>query len=785
MDNKIKVIDSFTGSGKAQPLYSKILTKDGFRQIIELQVGDRVFGEDGQLHDLIGIFPQGKQEIYEIEFSDRTTTRSTEDHLWNIKKYDGTFKTIPLKEILKRGLFSAEGDKKRWKFCIPITKPINFSISPELKIPPYVMGLLIGDGCFQKNGSILFSNSEKDILDKIELLMPEYHLVKIDSSKKRCDYRVIPNEIIFDNREIRNHLIYNLKKYGLLGKKSFDKFIPKEYIYNSIENRLEILRGLMDSDGEVINSQYIFSTTSKKLLENIVFIIQSFGGTATISVRHTKYSYKGEKRNGRKSYRIYFKLPKEILPFSSNKHCSKYKKGVVAPHRSIRKITKIGFEECVCIKTSNPSSLYLTDNMIVTHNTSWAIDYINNLHEDTRILYITPFIKECDRIVSSCSQRKFIQPSRRSGKGRKMTHLIDLVMNGENIVSTHALFSNIDDHLLDALRANDYILFLDETMSVVENFDLYDESKMINIEKEELVKQDVQSLKDKGYLKINPDYSVSWVSDDHLGKYKTLKELADRKLLYFINDSLLIWTFPIEVFQSNIFSEIYLLTYLFDYQIQSLYYSYFDIEYEFYHIEEINGKYTLLETKDNKNEIHWKKSLQPLIDIIDVPKLNKIGGVYQDNHNRMIKTSLSKNWFERNPELVDKLGHNVVNFFKHYTETKSHQRMWTSFKSHVPQLKRRNLSDKQWLEITCRATNDYGDRVALAYCVNRYSNPFFQHFFNKRNVRINEDHFALSEMQQWIWRSAIRNGHPISLYIPSERMRTLFIKWLNDEEIVF
>ena len=92
---------------------------------------------------------------------------------------------------------------------------------------------------------------------------------------------------------------------------------------------------------------------------------------------------------------------------------------------------------------------------------------------------------------------------------------------------------------------------------------------------------------------------------------------------------------------------------------------------------------------------------------------------------------------------------------------------------------------RHWLEITSRATNDYGDRLALAYCVNRYPNPFFEQFFSKRNVVIDQDKFALAEMIQWIWRSAIRNYKPITIYIPSERMRVLFMKWLNDEEVSF
>ena len=411
--------------------------------------------------------------------------------------------------------------------------------------------------------------------------------------------------------------------------------------------------------------------------------------------------------------------------------------------------------------------------------TSMAIEYINQLDEDTKVIYITPFLSECTRIIQS-THRKFIQPDTRNGMGRKMDHLKKLVSKGENIVSTHALFSNIDDELINNLRSNDYILFLDETMNVVENFDFYKEINLNEDKKLDSTKNDILSLVSKEYVKINDDYSISWISDEYLVKYEGLKNLANRNLLYFINNSLLVWTFPIEVFRPGIFSEIYILTYLFDHQIQSLYYDYFHLEYDFYHIEKIDNQYKMIDTKDNKNELQWKKDIRDLITIIDQPKLNRIGSIYYDSNNHPVKSALSKSWYTNNPDLISKVGENILNFFKHYTDTKTNQRMWTCFKDDVRRISRKDLSKKHWLEITSRATNDYGSRLALAYCINRYPNPFFEQFFNKRNIQINEDQYALAEMIQWIWRSAIRNFEPITIYIPSERMRNIFINWLND-----
>jgi len=424
----------------------------------------------------------------------------------------------------------------------------------------------------------------------------------------------------------------------------------------------------------------------------------------------------------------------------------------------------------------------IIDSYVSSGKTQWAINYINSLDVDTKIIFITPFLSECDRIIEGCA-RTFTQPDVKLGRGRKMDHLIKLVIEGVDIVSTHALFSNINDELLNALRYNDYVLFLDETMGVVENFDLYKWDRISDEDKEKTIRDDILYLKELGVINVKEDFSIEWLGDDKLGKYLQLKQLADRGLLYFVNDSLLIWSFPIEVFMDGIFSEIYIMTYLFDHQIQSLYYDYFGLEYSIHHIEKINDQYEIVLTENNDQDLAWKHRMRDLVTIVENDKLNKIGNSYCNASNHLIESSLSKTWFMNNPQLIEKLGNHIANFFKHYTDSKSNERLWTCFKSDIPKLKRNGVSQLQWLEITSRATNDYSDRNVLAYCVNRYPNPFFEHFFNKRNIVIDKDKYALSEMIQWIWRSAIRNEEPIIIYIPSERMRKLFKMWLLIEEI--
>jgi hypothetical protein len=416
--------------------------------------------------------------------------------------------------------------------------------------------------------------------------------------------------------------------------------------------------------------------------------------------------------------------------------------------------------------------------------TSWAIEYINKLPKEKKIIYITPFLKECDRIINACLTKNFNQPDVRLGKGRKMDHLIELVTKGENIVSTHALFLSIDDALIEALKMHDYILFLDEAMNVVEKFDLYSEKKGTESQKNELTMADIRTLENKEIIEIKDNFEIIWKDDEfNLYKYEKLKNLIKRQLVFLIDDTLLLWTFPVEVFQEGIFSEIYIMTYQFRYQLQSYYYDFYKVPYSTYHIEITNDKYHIVATKDKSRELQWKQEVKSLIHINEDEKLNKIGSTYYDAQGKPQDTLLSKAWYDRNKRNRDafkKMADNINNFYRHYTQSKAEERMWTCFKEYAEKIKDKNLTMKQWLELTSRATNDYGDRTALAYCLNRFIIPYYQHFFSQRKIEIDQDAYALSEMLQWIWRSAIRNMKPIEVYIPSERMRRLLKDWLNN-----
>lgn len=370
------------GNGKAQPLYSKLLTPNGYINMGDVKIGDEVFGEDGKPHKVIGVFPQGKKPVYELTFSDGSKCRCSDEHLWTVSTNSRkSWKTLTLQEIRNSSLCknpNAKGKQgKGWKYQIPVVSTIEFrSKDVNLPLDPWLLGALLGDGCFTRT-SILFSNAEVDILDKVREKIMCYGCTLVNV--QNFDYRIVQQSnrgnILDINNKVENTIRSKIKQFGLIGHRSEQKFIPKEYLYADADSRLSLLQGLFDTDGTVnCHGHYHFSTSSKQLAKDVVFLVQSLGGTCTCNEYETFYTYKGEKKQGLNNFELYIKLPNNMMPFTSKKHFNKVKNtNFHAPiYRTLRAIDYVGEEECQCILVDNPSHLYITDDMIVTHNTSWV-----------------------------------------------------------------------------------------------------------------------------------------------------------------------------------------------------------------------------------------------------------------------------------------------------------------------------------------------------------------------------------------------------------------------------
>ena len=331
-----------------------------------------------------------------------------------------------------------------------------------------------------------------------------------------------------------------------------------------------------------------------------------------------------------------------------------------------------------------------------------------------------------------------------------------MIEKGYNVVSTHALFQKLTDRVLDLTQFNDYILIVDEAADVIEEIDI--------------TKNDLKTIV-KEYITIKDDMSVVWNEEkkDYEGRFDDYKHMIDMGgVKAHRSDSgeiiSLVWTFPSFIFEA--FKKVYILTYMFN--GQKAYYDYHNISINKLYVDN-NYQITNIPQKYNYNE--QKK----LITIIEDDKLNSIG---EPNG------SLSMSWFYRNSKsvLIKQLQNNINNFFKNIMNgTPINQKIWTTFKEYKDIIKGKGYTNA-FVPINIRATNDYKDTIAVAYIANRYMKPTLKHFFESENINVDEDGYALSEMIQFIYRSAIRDGKPITIYIPSKRMRNLLKNWINEKD---
>jgi phosphate starvation-inducible protein PhoH len=375
-EKEITICSGSAGTGKAQPIDAKIITPTGMVNMGDIVVGDFVIDENGNPVEVIAVHPQGEKPIYRVLFNDGTFTESCEDHLWYTKTYyernarkrvgenrlnkrisspkDYSVKTL---KKIKETLTTKRGDKNH---SIPVTKPVQFN-EQKLLIDPYILGVLIGDGGLTQY--ITFTCADNEIVENIKALIPEN--IHLNKPKGKYKYSII-------GENGKNEFLNELNQLNLLYKKSENKFIPYEYMFNSIENRISLLQGLMDTDGTVDSKSgsVFFTTTSKKLADDMVFLVNSLGGVVKRWLKQPFYRNKeGEKIMGLLAYELCICLPNEITPFRLKRKLKLVKpKSRYLPKRYITNVEFIGNKEAKCITVNSEKGLYLTDNFIVTHN---------------------------------------------------------------------------------------------------------------------------------------------------------------------------------------------------------------------------------------------------------------------------------------------------------------------------------------------------------------------------------------------------------------------------------
>lgn len=388
---------------------------------------------------------------------------------------------------------------------------------------------------------------------------------------------------------------------------------------------------------------------------------------------------------------------------------------------------------------------------------SAAITYINENPEE-KFIYITPFLEEAHRIKSSCPQSRFVEPNSKIGKYhfRKIIHTEALIEEGRNITTTHQAFKRYTKDMLKRINELGYTLIIDE------NVDVLDKMKASSY--------DLKLVIDNGFMK--EEDGVYRITDKKYEgealKYELL-DLAKSRDLIKVTDSseiLYYWTLPADLLSS--FKDVYILTYMFESQSLYKFIRMNDLPFEYIGVEkDKEGVYRFIDHVGKMPE--YVKSLGEKIHILDNCRMNSIGAD---------KYALSISWYQRDGSDVEQLKNNIANCYKNVWDVPTSKRLWGTYKTVFGKTKGKGYT-KAFLCFNSKALNSFRDRTCLVYAVNVFMNVSEKKFYEKFGIEVNEDDYALSIMLQWIWRSAIRDGKDIYIYIPSKRMRTLLVNWIN------
>ena len=373
-------------SGKAVMNGTTIPTPSGTKKIEDIKVGDYVFDRHGKPTKVIGVFPQGLKDAYEITFKDNRKLVVNNEHLWSVLTSRNMLKTIRTQEMIDKGLVISSNSKSKlgstYRYVVPNNGWVIFDKQEKLPIHPYVIGALLGDG-YLGGRQVVLSSDDHYVANKVAKLLPlNCTAEKRNGNNYSWTFKL---EETRDNLRGGGYntkvLVKDLADSDIPLVTAHDKYIPEKYLLASKEERLALLQGLMDTDGSSDKSACTatFSTTSKKLAHQTANLARSLGYQVYVS------HYDRSKDNKATEYYLSFHSTGEELAKLFTLPRKKERMEKYATQKRAHKGTSIISIEklnkqvpMTCLMVDNPEHLYLVGDYIVTHNTTAAGMIIKN-----------------------------------------------------------------------------------------------------------------------------------------------------------------------------------------------------------------------------------------------------------------------------------------------------------------------------------------------------------------------------------------------------------------------
>ena len=419
----------------------------------------------------------------------------------------------------------------------------------------------------------------------------------------------------------------------------------------------------------------------------------------------------------------------------------------------------------------------IVDSIMGSHKTTKILEWIDRHYTTDRFIYVSPLISEVGeggRLHKDLKHAKFHSPNTENSKS-KSDDLLSMLDDGLNICCTHSLYLLMDSRHLAAIKRHNYILIIDEEIGVISDYHRFSEP-------------DIDSLMTLNCIeRQESDGMLIWTSDDTSfdkpsHKYYGLKRNIVSGVVYTAKRSnkMLVTQLPVKLF--TVAKRTIIITYMFEGNILSCFLKLKNVKYKpFTEIEPVSVD---------------KKDIRQLINMYEVKGKWKVLETFKLSNTWYTAKEAYRNSTNKDIKLIE----NFISSFARNTGCDFVDLMYTFPKDkrfdngNKKRIAPKSLIDrdiinditgeveleKVWIATQTRATNDYAHKTHLVHAFNRYPNTSIQAYLQDYGYGVNNDVFATSELVQWVWRSAIRKGEPITLCIVSTRMRKLFDKWLNE-----
>jgi phosphate starvation-inducible PhoH-like protein len=364
--------------GRAQPLTTPVLTENGWREMGRLQVGDYVVGSNGHPTQVLGVYPQGRKPVYRVTLTDGASTLCCAEHLWVVYTASDKRRHKPPRILTTQAMMGNLRAAHQHRYELPVlSNPVCY---PERDVPldAYALGLLLGDGCITLATTPCFSSQDSELVEALAKALAPHAVVPMH--KNGLDYVLKHTQASRGGLHLPNPVTVILRDLELAGARSGTKFIPALYLHNSVNVRLGVLQGLLDTDGNACIQQgrtcrIQYVTTSERLKENVIYLVRSLGGVVYHRIRKAEGRKPGF-ANGRDvphrtdAFALDIRLPADMNPFRLTRKAEQYANyGAGRPMRFITNIEPAGEAETQCIRVDAADHLYVTEQFILTHNT--------------------------------------------------------------------------------------------------------------------------------------------------------------------------------------------------------------------------------------------------------------------------------------------------------------------------------------------------------------------------------------------------------------------------------